>query len=331
MADSFNTEILPLNACIIVLLWPLCCSGEIFEMFMEMPITNIEKNDTYICTAFKLNDVDSMFYQSLNFTVDEKRVHHLATGFCEQPARPDSSWDCTDKVGHHCTGATVNVAGWDDYTREEGQLHLPTGLTVKVGSKTKLKYFVTELHYTTAIQEDEQNRSPVTATLTLTDQPTKLRYQGYVMSTTGYIPSNTEKGFFASTACPWTGPAVFAFKYHVHTHHHGVLVEGFRVRNKTWTLLGSHLSLSKTKNHLNIQGGPIEIKLGDILAARCLFINPLNSNIKFGSTDFDEMCTFHLSLGYHPTDKAYFENPTSCSAESPQFSLCDYPDMLGKC
>lgn len=49
------------------------------------------------------------------------------------------------------------------------------------------------------------------------------------------------------------------------------------------------------------------------------------------STDFEEMCTFHLSLGYHPRDEAYFENPTSCSAESPQFSLCDYPDMLGKC
>lgn len=25
-------------------------------------------------------------------------------------------------------GATVNVAGWDDYTREKGHLHLPTGM-----------------------------------------------------------------------------------------------------------------------------------------------------------------------------------------------------------
>lgn len=53
--------------------------------------------------------------------------------------------------------------------------------------------------------------------------------------------------------------------------------------------------------------------------------------LHFRSTDLDEMCTFYLSLGYHPKDEAYFEIPTSCAAESPKFSLCDFPDMLGKC
>ena len=42
-------------------------------------------------------------------------------------------------------------------------------------------------------------------------------------------------------------------------------MEGFLIRNNSWTLIGSQLSLGNTKDLYDVPGGPLEIRQGDVI------------------------------------------------------------------
>uniref|UniRef100_A0A194APP9 Copper type II ascorbate-dependent monooxygenase C-terminal domain-containing protein n=1 Tax=Pinctada fucata TaxID=50426 RepID=A0A194APP9_PINFU len=158
-----------------------------------------------------------------------------------------------------------------------------------------------------------------------------MYFQSYSLINTGYIPSKQTKGFFSEVACPWKLPPVYAFRYFTHTHHHGYFVEGFRVRNGTWTLIGSQLVKLKKTDYMTIPGGPLLIKKGDALVSRCFYINPQDKDIQIGLKFDDEMCNFDIDFGYDPKFKESFGVATACETETPAFSLCDHKEVNGLC
>ncbi|XP_052806210.1 peptidyl-glycine alpha-amidating monooxygenase A-like [Mya arenaria] len=111
----------------------------------------------------------------------------------------------------------------------------------------------------------------------------------------------------------------------------GVLVEGFLVRNNSWTLLGSQLAKDKKKGYYVIPGGPVEIRPGDVVAARCLYINRGTEPIGFGMSGGEEMCNFQLDIGFRPEDADHFRRPAMCTAESPTFRFCDHEETAAIC
>ncbi|VDI22324.1 Hypothetical predicted protein, partial [Mytilus galloprovincialis] len=155
-----------------------------------MPITDIEKTDEYICSSFLLEDIEEGYYVSMNFTVDETQIHHLSTGICEEPLSHEKTWSCAKTQGANCKGAAVNLGGWDQFTTDKGKIFFPEGLSIKVGSKTKLKYFIMEVHYRNILKASEQNKPSAAVTLRLTDKPSALYYQMYQLTNSGYIPAN---------------------------------------------------------------------------------------------------------------------------------------------
>ncbi|XP_052806354.1 peptidyl-glycine alpha-amidating monooxygenase B-like [Mya arenaria] len=299
------------------------------KLIISMPPVKTTYPDQYICYAHRLDSVGDIYVLSSKTEADRSAVHHVATGVCEEPMHTDRTWDCTRDQGHLCKGEAVNFGGWDEFTKKNGIFKFPEDVSFRVGNNTKLRYFMIEIHFMDPVQD----LKPPVANITLdfVQIPSPLRYQTYSFLNSGVIPAKRKNGFFSEIACAWTRPNAFAFRYYLHTHHYGYLVEGFLVRNSTWTLIGSQLSMDKEKDLYDIPGGPIEITQGDVLVARCLYINNKDEPVKFGMSEEEEMCNFQIDIGFRPQDADHFERPPACSAPSPGFRLCDHPQTSGIC
>ncbi|WAR05015.1 AMDB-like protein [Mya arenaria] len=255
------------------------------KLIISMPPVKTTYPDQYICYAHRLDSVGDIYVLSSKTEADRSAVHHVATGVCEEPMHTDRTWDCTRDQGHLCKGEAVNFGGWDEFTKKNGIFKFPEDVSFRVGNNTKLRYFMIEIHFMDPVQD----LKPPVANITLdfVQIPSPLRYQTYSFLNSGVIPAKRKNGY---------------------------LVEGFLVRNSTWTLIGSQLSMDKEK-----------------VVARCLYINNKDEPVKFGMSEEEEMCNFQIDIGFRPQDADHFERPPACSAPSPGFRLCDHPQTSGIC
>ncbi|XP_062574986.1 probable peptidylglycine alpha-hydroxylating monooxygenase 1 [Saccostrea cucullata] len=299
------------------------------EIRFSLPVVESNKADQYLCFARKLDEFDDINVDGIELHVDKENAHHVSLSVCKAPSSDQHVWDCAAAQGKVCQGNAVNLGGWEARNKHSGKYNLPKGLSVRVGKYTPMQYIVTQVHFKHSIRNATSAIANITVQLN-TDRST-LNYQTYSFINEGYIPKLKKKGFFAESACQWSKPPVLLYTFTTHTHGHGVLVEGFLVRNGTWTVLGSQLKNGEEKHFQNVPGGPVSIQPGDILAARCLYINNKPRPIKFGMADEDEMCNFSLTFGYEDRYTDDFIRPIGCLSESPRFRFCNSSRMNSFC
>ncbi|XP_071177353.1 peptidyl-glycine alpha-amidating monooxygenase-like [Mytilus edulis] len=295
------------------------------QIIVEMPPKDTLEDESYVCRSIPFENIERGYLESIQIDVDRSRVHHVATSVCEMPISKEI-WECKETQGSNCVGSSAGFGGWDRYTNDKGVFEFPDDLSLELGSQTSMKYLVFQVHYSG--KQINQTKPAATLTLNISDKPRKYNFQGYLMGSRGFIPSNSPKGYYSNIACEWKLPGVKAFRYRMHTHHAGYHVEAFLVRNGTWTLLGSGSPQAKAKNWFEIPGGNVNIRRGDILAARCLYINKEKTPIYFGMGDDNEMCLFGIEIGFHDKDKQHFAQELLCETESPTFQFKNFPGLL---
>ncbi|XP_071120581.1 peptidyl-glycine alpha-amidating monooxygenase-like [Mytilus edulis] len=304
---------------------------EIYKMKHSFPTIKIHEPDQYICYTRYLEELDEVYVLSTLIEMNHEFVHHADLSFCEEPEEFASHkpWECS-KNRKYCKGGAVGVYFLDDYYRsKEGKMTYPKDVSLKVGFSTIMRHICIEMHTKAAVIDAKYPL--INVTLTFIKTPTKYNYQSHLMLTDGYIPANMEKGYFAEVACRWDKPDVVAYAVQVHTHHVGYMADVFRVRNGTWTLLASQLTQGKSKVLVPVPGGFIDVRQGDILAAKCLYITKDSNPVRFGESDGQEMCNVDIQLGYEFKHEESFKRSSGCMTQHPKFSFCDHEATSGIC
>ncbi|XP_063399199.1 peptidyl-glycine alpha-amidating monooxygenase-like isoform X2 [Mytilus trossulus] len=304
---------------------------EIYKMKLSFPTIKIHKPDQYICYTRYLAELDEVYVLSTLIEINHEFVHHADLSFCEEPEEFASHqpWECS-RSRKYCKGGAVGVYFFDAYYRSEvGKMEYPKDVSLKVGFSTIMRHINLEMHTKAAVTDVQYPL--INVTLTFIKTPTKYNFQSHLLLTDGFIPANKEKGYFAEVACRWDKPDVVAYAVQVHTHHVGYMADAYRVRNGTWTLLASQLTQGKTKVLVPVPGGFIDVRQGDVLAAKCLYIPKDNKQVRFGESDGQEMCNVDIQLGYELKHEDSFKRSSACMTQHPKFSFCDHEATSGIC
>ncbi|XP_062619988.1 probable peptidylglycine alpha-hydroxylating monooxygenase 1 [Saccostrea cucullata] len=297
----------------------------------SVPVIETQTSDQYSCYDYSLDHVELEHLKSIRVDVDRSKVHHVTFSFCENPLTNSSVWTCGHLQGHVCDGYAVNVAGWNSKTLDTGHFEFPSGVTVRYGKKTRLVHLVTQIHFRGEVKDYHEPIVNVTLFPHQNVNPSSLNYQTYMILSSGFIPQNSNTGYFAESACEWKKPPVTAYKFYSHTHHYGFMAEGFLIRNNTWRFIGGELTKNRTRDWSSIPGGPLVIYPGDIIAARCLYINKEDKPVPFGLTDQQEMCNFEVNFGYESRYSKEFKRSFACMSNTQEFSFCKTKALHGFC
>lgn len=133
------------------------------------------------------------------------------------------------------------------------------------------------------------------------DNPSRLKDAGLLLlgSVTGSLPRQSMA--YLDSACRYPHPqALNLIRYRSHTHQLGQLASGFMIEGGTtnWQLLGKQIP-RHTHHYYPLENNGsqnqiVRLEEGDIVAARCIFRNTRNVDVKIGEGGRDEMCFFYL-------------------------------------
>uniref|UniRef100_A0AAR2KSS1 Peptidylglycine alpha-amidating monooxygenase n=1 Tax=Pygocentrus nattereri TaxID=42514 RepID=A0AAR2KSS1_PYGNA len=184
-------------------------------------------------------------------------AHHMLLYGCRTPYSTKGYWDCGTEQGT-CEDEAKIMYAW---ARNAPPTKLPKDVGFKVGGDTRITYFVLQIHY-----GDVKN------------------FRGKFI-----ILSNSLKPLFA---VEYSYP-IHPFAFRTHTHRLGKVVSGYRVRNGQWTLIGRQSP--QLPQAFYPASNDVEVKYGDILAARCVFTGEgRTTKTRIGGTSSDEMCNFYI-------------------------------------
>uniref|UniRef100_A0AAR2KM75 Peptidylglycine alpha-amidating monooxygenase n=1 Tax=Pygocentrus nattereri TaxID=42514 RepID=A0AAR2KM75_PYGNA len=187
-------------------------------------------------------------------------AHHMLLYGCRTPYSTKGYWDCGTEQGT-CEDEAKIMYAW---ARNAPPTKLPKDVGFKVGGDTRITYFVLQIHY-----GDVKN------------------FRGKFI-----ILSNSLKLRQPLFAVEYSYP-IHPFAFRTHTHRLGKVVSGYRVRNGQWTLIGRQSP--QLPQAFYPASNDVEVKYGDILAARCVFTGEgRTTKTRIGGTSSDEMCNFYI-------------------------------------
>uniref|UniRef100_A0A8C1WLI3 Peptidylglycine alpha-amidating monooxygenase n=1 Tax=Cyprinus carpio TaxID=7962 RepID=A0A8C1WLI3_CYPCA len=193
-------------------------------------------------------------------------AHHMILYGCQTPYATQGYWDCGKELGT-CRDQAKIMYAW---ARNAPPTKLPKDVGFKVGGDTRINYFVLQIHY----------GDPFIAGMYL------------MMSVDTVIPPG-KKVTNADIACTYPSSPMYPFAFRTHTHSLGKVVSGYRVRNGQWTQIGRQSPLLPQAFYPVTN--TIDVRNGDILAARCVFTGEGRTTItQIGGTSSDEMCNFYI-------------------------------------
>ncbi|XP_070599076.1 peptidyl-glycine alpha-amidating monooxygenase isoform X2 [Erythrolamprus reginae] len=258
-----------------------------FALDIRMPGVTPKKSDTYLCMSLRLPVEEEAYVVDFKPHANMDTVHHMLLFGCNSPASDNGYWNCD---GETCTDTSDILYAW---ARNAPPTRLPKGVGFKVGGETGSKYFVLQVHYGDVGAFKDKHKDCSGVTLHLTNQKQPLIAGMYLMMSVDTVIPPGEKAVNADIACPYKTYPMHPFAYRVHTHHLGKVVSGYRVRDGQWTQIG-HQSPQLPQAFYPVES-PVEVKYGDILAARCVFTGEgRTSETYIGGTARDEMCNFYI-------------------------------------
>ncbi|XP_073685191.1 peptidylglycine alpha-amidating monooxygenase isoform X1 [Garra rufa] len=216
-------------------------------------------------------------------------AHHMILYGCKTPYATQGYWDCGKELGM-CRDQAKIMYAW---ARNAPPTKLPKDVGFKVGGDTRINYFVLQIHYGDVKSFRDHHRDCSGLTLRMTSKPQPFIAGMYLMMSVDTVIPPGKKVTNADIACTYTSSPMYPFAFRTHTHSLGKVVSGYRIRNGQWTQIGRQSPLLPQAFYPATNS--IDVKNGDILAARCVFTGEGRTTItQIGGTSNDEMCNFYI-------------------------------------
>lgn len=271
-------------------------SGE-HEVELRMPGVQPKVPDTYYCYSMKLGE-EPTYLTGFIPHGNMSTAHHMLLYGCVTPGGEDV-WNCGEMLakdsgvenGPVCAEGSQIIYAW---AMDAPMLKLPEGVGFKVGGDTGVQYLVLQVHYKDVSQFippiNHKDNSGLTLMATPVAQPRRAGV--YLLATDGTIPSHSTT--YMESACSIEDDVkLHPFAFRVHTHKHGKVVSGFRVRDGQWKEIGRK-SPQEPQMFYNVTDPAMTVEKGDIVAARCTMVDEEDSPVNVGPTQKDEMCNFYM-------------------------------------
>ncbi|XP_029025575.1 peptidyl-glycine alpha-amidating monooxygenase isoform X2 [Betta splendens] len=247
------------------------------------------KSDNYLCTAFPVPTSQDAYIVDFIPHANMDTVHHMILFGCRSPASSFNYWDCGGFQGT-CKGEASIMYAW---ARNAPPTKLPKDVGFKVGRNSGISYFVLQIHYGDVSVFSDHHRDCSGLTLRMTSKPQPFIAGIYLLMAvdTVILPGNRVTN--ADIACNYSSHPIYPFAFRTHTHHLGKVVNGYRIRDGRWTLIGRQSpqlpqAFYPTNNEVKVENG-------DTVAARCVFTGEgRTSKTYIGGTSADEMCNFYI-------------------------------------
>ncbi|XP_066459130.1 peptidyl-glycine alpha-amidating monooxygenase isoform X4 [Eleutherodactylus coqui] len=258
-----------------------------FTLDIRMPGVTPTESDTYLCKSYRLPLEKDAYVVDFKPHANMDTTHHMLLFGCSSPASTEEYWDCG---AGPCNDKSSIMYAW---ARNAPPTKLPKGVGFKVGGNSGTKYFVLQVHYgdVKVFQDKHKDCTGVTVQITPERQP--LIAGIYLLMSMDTVIPPGQKAVYSDIACVYDKPTMHPFAYRVHTHQLGQVVSGYRIRNDKWSLIGRQSpQLPQAFYPVEDQ---LEVRPGDILAARCLFTGQgRTTNTLIGGTANDEMCNLYI-------------------------------------
>uniref|UniRef100_A0A8C8MHV3 Peptidylglycine alpha-amidating monooxygenase n=1 Tax=Oncorhynchus tshawytscha TaxID=74940 RepID=A0A8C8MHV3_ONCTS len=232
-----------------------------FSLDVRMPGVSPTVSDTYLCVAVPVPTTRDAYIVDFEPHASMDTAHHMLLYGCRTPVSTTNYWDCGSVKGTCEDEASIMYA----WARNAPPTRLPPDVGFKVGGKSRITYFVLQIHY------GDVHSSGLFICVFL-------------------IPSTVTN---ADVACTYNSYPIYPFAFRTHTHKLGQVVSGYRIRDGKWTLIGRQTPQLPQAFYPATKG--INVKYGDTLAARCVFTGEGRTTKTYiGGTSDDEMCNFYM-------------------------------------
>ncbi|XP_061887416.1 peptidyl-glycine alpha-amidating monooxygenase B isoform X3 [Entelurus aequoreus] len=260
-----------------------------FSMDLRMPGVIPAESDTYLCMAFRVPISQAAYVVDFMPQATMNTVHHMLLFGCKTPVSTTNYWDCGSARGTCEDGGSILYA----WARNAPRTKLPKDVGFKVGKKSGVSYFVLQIHYgdISAFQDHHKDCSGLTLRMTTKPQPFIAGIFLLMSKDAVILPGKRVTN--ADVACDYDSYPIYPFAFRTHTHGLGKVVSGYRIRNGEWTLIGRQSP--QLPQAFYPSNRDVDVKYGDILAARCMFTGESRSEKTYiGGTSDDEMCNFYI-------------------------------------
>jgi len=282
-----------LGACLVALVYSKAVE-DVETIDISMKDNQPTQMDTYSCLPMKLDTDKSLYLTGFVPHADAKVAHHILIYGCEEPGQEQGTWHCgemSDTALPVCNSGTKIIYAW---ASDAPEFMLPEGVGFHVGGDSAIKWLVLQVHY---LHVDAflpplngVDNSGITMLATRTQQPREAAT--YLLVTGGMVPKHST--VYMEAACEYEEPIVMhPFAFRTHTHQHGVVSSGYRVRDGEWAEIG-RVDPQKPQMFYNVTDPSVTVEQHDFLAARCTMVNNEDRDIPIGMTHHDEMCNFYI-------------------------------------
>nr|XP_022331883.1 probable peptidylglycine alpha-hydroxylating monooxygenase 1 isoform X2 [Crassostrea virginica] len=305
---------------------------DISKLPLKMPQVSPKVKDTYLCHAVETSQQNPTYITGFVPEANKDIAHHILIYGCTTPGSQDSVWNCGEMAHTTDDYSSAGVCGTGSqivyaWAMDAPSLTLPKDVGFKVGGDSDIKYLVLQVHYKNvdSFLPPKNGKDSSGVTLLTTSTPMPRAAGVYLLGTGGSIPPKSVE--YMETACEINEDIVmhpFAFRTHAHTH--GEVTAGYRIRDGKWTEIG-RMSPHKPQMFYNVTSPDIEVRRGDILAARCTMKNDESRTIQIGATQNDEMCNFYIM---YFVDGERTANSHNCFSAGPPYYYWDNSPMVHK-
>lgn len=269
------------------------------DITIRMPGVKPSKPDTYLCTGHKLPNKPTNVIGYIPLAKMDT-AHHMLIYSCGEPGVDAPVWNCGEMgdgsgtklipVGGVCSSGFKLIYAW---AMNAPALNLPEDVAFELPAGDTV---VVQVHYNSVDKFADGDVTDDSGIKLLTTEKKLPKMAAvYLLGTSGVVPKYGVT--YLETACPVKlpkGVEMHPFGFRTHTHKHGRVVSGYRVRHGAWTEIGRgnprrpqmFYELTGPKN--------TAIRNGDWIAARCTMYNRHNVDVHMGATGHDEMCNFYM-------------------------------------
>lgn len=291
---------------------------------LTMPDIRPLADDSYFCTAKRLNPQKTEYIVSYKPNANATKVHHIIIYGCTSPGRmrrdsPRYVWDCGEMSRSETSNGNNNeltlyetgpVCGTDSkatilyaWALDAPALELPQGVGFKVGGpENPIKYLVLQVHYghTQAFRRNPRLLDDSGILLETVDGGIDKLAGIYLMLSYGYVLPGFSKHLLECRINESPTKVIHPFRFRTHTHKLGLKVAAYLSSNsgRSNFLIGEH-NPQEPQMFYPVQNKSIEVRGGDFIHGFCEYHNPYYHNVNIAGTGKDEMCNFYLMYWTH--------------------------------
>lgn len=231
----------------------------------------------------------TIYFLSVAFTpIPNERVIHMIIIGCRTPAKRSSTdqppvWGYGSNYSEiGANNATDGICGPGgngpfifQYTNGNPAFHFPDGIGFPVGNETDVRFFLLNIHFDEAANDDVVTSADVGVIVSLIyDSGSKLKPAGVIRlhAKRSYPPHTVS---YARVACIVKSDIqMHPFSFHVHGHKLQVDISGWTSsqHNSSWRLIGG-VNPQHATSYYPVHDHDIVIQQGDIVASRCIAVN----------------------------------------------------------